>query len=137
MPKRIIVTTIHAYRDNKMVAFTPGQMVDLTVDELDEIKKVNPRAVRAPVNEDRVELTEQQIADEAVKAAKAQADAEALAHKEAVDRAAKQKEADEREADRKNADAAKAKDEADKAAVAKANVGGKGTAGKPSTVSDL
>lgn len=137
MPKRVIVTTIHAYRDRKMVAFTPGQIVDLTVDELDEIKKVNPRAIRVPVNEDRVELTDEQMEAKLQADAKAHADAEDKARQEAVDRAAKQKEADEREADRKSAEAAKAKDEADKAAVAKGNVGGKGTAGKPSTVSDL
>lgn len=85
MPKRIIVTSVHVQREGKVVVAKPGELFEFTADELADIKRLNPRAVRAPVMEDTQEPTEADLQ----RAAAEQAANEAKAKQEALDRAAK------------------------------------------------
>lgn len=51
MPKRIAVNTIFVVRDGQRRKIMPGQEIDLSNDELADIKAHNPDAVRMPINE--------------------------------------------------------------------------------------
>lgn len=100
MPQRIPMQTVIVQRDGKNFAPPIGKPFDFTVDELNQIKKVNPNAVRVLVNE---------TAPVAENANDALAKAQAKAQEEAERQAAAEREAQEkvqREAEEK-ANAAK------------------------------
>lgn len=83
MPKRVPVQTIVVTRDGKRVTPKIGDAFDFTAEELDDINRVNPDAVRKVVIEDKL-LEKEFTQDEKDAAAKAEADA-----KEAAKNAAK------------------------------------------------
>lgn len=55
MPKRIPVETIKVRRDGKPVIPTIGKPFDFTAEELDDINKVRPQAVRKLIMEEQPE----------------------------------------------------------------------------------
>ncbi|QGF21042.1 hypothetical protein MA12_gp34 [Pectobacterium phage MA12] len=62
MPKRIAVHTLVLTREGKRVTVKPGDLVDLTSDEVKELNALN--AIRQPVNESPAETpAEEQVAD--------------------------------------------------------------------------
>lgn len=80
MPKRFAVSTIHVVRDEKTVVVKAGTTFDFTADELKDITRMAPDAVRTPKNEDvsfeeqeKLDLAEAKALDEANKAAKTEA----------------------------------------------------------------
>ena len=95
MPKRTVVGKIIVHRDGKRVEPKIGAAFDFTADELADIKRLQPGAVRIVVNED-ADLEAQAKAD-----AEAQAKADAEAQKKA--------EADAKAEAKARADAAAAK----------------------------
>lgn len=56
MPKRIAVNTLVLSREGKRVTVKPGQAVDLTSDEINQLKPMG--AIRLPVNETAAAETE-------------------------------------------------------------------------------
>ena len=51
MPKRIPVNAVQVVRDGKLIQAPLGVPFDFTAGELEDIKRLTPGAVRAPVNE--------------------------------------------------------------------------------------
>lgn len=78
MPKRVPVQTIVVTRDGKRVTPKIGDAFDFTAEELDDINRVNPDAVRKVVIEDKL-LEKEFTQDEKDAAAKAEADAKSAA----------------------------------------------------------
>lgn len=64
MPKRIPVQTIVMHRDGKRVIPPIGQAFDFTVDELEQIIKTNPKAVRKLINEAAPPVVDGQVVEE-------------------------------------------------------------------------
>lgn len=60
MPKRIAVHTLVLTRDGKRVTVKPGELVDLTSDEVKELNALN--AIRQPVNESPAEAPAEESA---------------------------------------------------------------------------
>lgn len=52
MPKRVAVGTIIVQRDGKRMQVPRGQAFDFTAEELADINRLNPGAIRKVVNED-------------------------------------------------------------------------------------
>ena len=75
MPKRIPIQRIIVQRDGKQVVPEIGQAYDFTAEELDDINRMNPDAIRKVIVEDKA-LEAQLKADEAADAAKAKKVAE-------------------------------------------------------------
>lgn len=86
MPQRKAIGTIHLQRDGKHVVVAAGTTFDFTAEELKDIKRMSPDAVRAVVNEG---LDEDEIEASRIAAEKEAAKNIELARKEAEDRAAK------------------------------------------------
>lgn len=70
MPIRVPVQTVIVHRNGKNIAAPIGKPFEFTNEELAEIKAINPRAIRMPINE---------VSTEAKDALDALAKAEALA----------------------------------------------------------
>lgn len=80
MPKRTANHSIQVYRDGKIKTVKSGQTFNFTAEELADIKRVSPDAVRAPVNEEVEE-------DPQVKADREAKERQALALADARDKA--------------------------------------------------
>ena len=88
MPIRIPVQTVIVHRDGKNKAAPIGKPFTFTDQELADIKAVNPRAIRLPLNEVSDTAIDAQDALAKAEAAKAaQAEAEAAAVRDALAKA--------------------------------------------------
>lgn len=78
MAKRIVLETVKVIRDGKSVIPAVGQAFDFTSDELDQINKLRPQAVRKIINEE----------PEVVAAAEVKAETSTAGKKAAAEKAA-------------------------------------------------
>lgn len=67
MPLRKTTGTLYLFREGKKISLKPGELVDLTADELKQIKAINPDALEHPSEAD-IELHELRNASKAAKA---------------------------------------------------------------------
>lgn len=67
MPLRKTTGTLYLFREGKKISLKPGELVDLTADELKQIKAINPDALEHPSEAD-IELHELRNASKATKA---------------------------------------------------------------------
>lgn len=108
MPKRAVIYAVQVFRDGQAKIIKAGTNFNFTADEIDDIKKGNPKALRpVPVEDLEVEAKLAETPEE--KAARVQAEAEEAARvQKANDKAVADKEAADKQAVADKAAAAQA-----------------------------
>ena len=129
MPKRAVIYGVQVFRDGKIVAVKAGTTFNFTGDEIDDIRKANPKALR-PVPIEDLEAEKKAAESPEQRAARVQAENDEAARIQAEnDAAVKQKEIDDADADAAKEKAAAELKAAEKA-VADAKVTAKNTPAK-------